>query len=140
MDKMTLRQYCDICKEIDELEERRLYYVAKIESIPVLDGQPKKRGLPGDPAGELAAKLADTCRDIEEKQCLLINRRQEIEEVISPLSSRERRIMRMHYFDGLSWSRVTYNIFGDKPDFKDRFDSYLRRIHRYHGAILKKIC
>ena len=50
-----------------------------------------------------------------------------------------RAVIRMHYFDGYAWPAVTDMIFGGKEDFLTKETTYLRRVHKIHGAALLDI-
>ena len=42
----------------------------------------------------------------------------------------------MRYFDRMSWPDVCEALFGDRVDYIEKYDSYMRRTLRIHGAAL----
>ena len=48
----------------------------------------------------------------------------------------EKAVIRMRYFDRASWPEVRDMLFGHKPDFDEKEETYLRRTHRVHESAL----
>ena len=66
--------------------------------------------------------------------------RAKIESLLKMLKhSDARAVIRMRYFDRDSWNGVTDTMFGSKEDFLGKEDTYLRRVHKIHGAALKNL-
>jgi hypothetical protein len=48
----------------------------------------------------------------------------------------QRQVLLARYMDGQGWQAITAAIFGDRCDFDEKAQSYLRRVHRIHGNAL----
>lgn len=58
-------------------------------------------------------------------------------EIINALPTPEQRqVLFARYVDGHAWCGVARLLFGRKPDFWDKMDSYERRVYRIHGEAL----
>ena len=136
MDKRLLLQYCDITQEILSLRQRREVILAALQAPPVVDGQPRGRGQ-SDPTQNAAIALADLAADIDSRIADLCAVERQIEDSIAALPPKYRRLMRHRYLDGLTWPRVTEKIYGQRDDFLDHFESYLRRVFRDHWQALR---
>ena len=54
-----------------------------------------------------------------------------LEEIIRHLRNPdERSVIRLRYLDRTDWSDVLEVMYGMKPDFNDKFDSYRRKMYR----------
>ena len=59
------------------------------------------------------------------------------EDVLDTLTkSDEKAVIRVRYHDRESWSAVSKILFGKRKDFSEKEESYLRRVHKLHGAAL----
>ena len=141
VNKNDLKQYPYIRAELKQLEDEIAELRSAIESPPktILDGMPKAKARNKDKMADLIAKLADLQTAYETKWDRLIELRREIETAIETLEPQDRLLMRYRYIEGMTWPRVTEKIYGYRPDFIDRFDSYRRTITNHHGSILNKL-
>ena len=63
-----------------------------------------------------------------------------LSELINGLPTPEQRqVLYARYFDGHAWAEVTAVVFGRRPDFLEKADSYTRRVFRIHGGALSKL-
>lgn len=63
--------------------------------------------------------------------------RRELSEIVEMLPLPEQRqVLFARYFDGHAWCGVAQLLFGRKPDFWTKHDSYERRVYRIHGEAL----
>ena len=51
----------------------------------------------------------------------------------------ERAVIRLRYFDCLTWDEVSYAIFGGCLDYADKAESYLRRTFRLHEKAIYQL-
>lgn len=51
----------------------------------------------------------------------------------------QRQVVLARYFDGHTWTEVTSVVFGKRPDFYEKAESYQRRIYRIHGNALSNM-
>lgn len=119
--KNRLQKYTELLAEI-EIEERRLKALQGSESI--------NRRLARAGIDDALNKLLDQ----EEKEY------EALTGTINALPSvEERQVMLARYMDGQDWRTITRAVFGGLPDFAEKEESYLRRIHRIHGRALVNI-
>lgn len=60
-----------------------------------------------------------------------------LSEIINDLPTPEQRqVLFARYVDGHAWCGVARILFGRKPDFWDKMESYERRVYRIHGEAL----
>lgn len=130
MTKEQLRAYKILRLERDKLAEHlanleEIIYSPKAQS---LNGMPRNASGVVCPTENLAIKhleLAKKYQDIVEE---LTARMAEIEKAIEPLDPRERTLIRLHYFQGLTWEEVAVEM------------GYTwRHVHRLHGKALAKL-
>ena len=143
MDKQHLREYACILNEIRDLERQREAAITELFSKKSKKGEedmPRGKGSTTDPVIAAVERREKFERQIDEKIDRLIDIKREIEEAVEDLPSRDRRLIRLRYIEELSWRRVVEELFGDRDDFLDRYDSYKRRVLRWHQKIIKKIC
>ena len=63
-----------------------------------------------------------------------------IDQSITGSCRAERRtVLKCRYADLFSWHETLEVMFARKPDFMDRYDTYERRMHKYHRDALEKI-
>jgi len=73
--------------------------------------------------------LAKECKEIKE-----------LEEGVQLLEEpNERQVIRMRYFDGLTWLEICEALFGKKKDYSERAETYERRTYKIHGTALVHI-
>ena len=53
--------------------------------------------------------------------------------------AQERMVLRLRYFDRCTWTDITDVLFGRRPDYDDKLESYTRRAQRLHGAALMSL-
>ena len=83
---------------------------------------------PSDPTAELAARHIALQEDYARTVEKLTEQMTEIEKAIEPLEPRERTLIRLHYFQGLTWEQVAVEM------------SYSwAQIHRIHSKALEKL-
>lgn len=51
----------------------------------------------------------------------------------------ERAVIRLRYFDRAEWDGITSVLFGDRPDYVDRLESYQNRTYKMHGRALLEL-
>lgn len=131
MTKAQLREYKTIRKERDEL----LRQIEALEAVVYgtkgqrLDGMP--RGGNGENSHIIDVKgdeLAELRQNYKAKVKELSDRMREIEQAIEPLAPTERTLVRLHYFQGLTWEQVAVEM-----------NYTWRHVHRLHGKALEKL-
>lgn len=127
MDKMTLRQYRHLLKEIRELEREKRHVLDRYLAPPQPTGMPGAHD-DGDRIGNVVAKRDKYQRLIDAKLDELIDLRRDIEQAIAELPSEDRRLIRLRYIEGWSWVRVA-----------DALHYSVRQVLRHHGRILQRM-
>lgn len=127
--KKRLSAYLDAKRECKQIEERLEVLNAKMVSVgsQKLDGMPRG-GSGGDPMPDM---LDTKNRLVERYMALgaeLMRTQLDIEEAIDWLDSRERRLMRYRYIDGLTWEQVCVAM-----------DYEWRQTHNIHAGALDKL-
>ena len=129
----------DLAHEIDVSLER-LAHLEDAMTTPKtssLDGMPHGSGSFGDRTASLVTQKDSIERMITEKRARLSAEQGDLESIVSRLKKAdERMVIRLRYFDCVSWPEVNAIMFGRKDDFEERDDVYLKRIFRYHGTAL----
>lgn len=130
MTKERLKAYRDIKRERDDLKRRVQELNAQLYKMRAqrLDGMP--RGGSGENC--VNEKLIDTkSKLLEMLTAKLVELDTEciaVEKAIKKLEPRERLLVRLHYFDGLTWDQVVIKM------------SYSwSQVHRIHGKALRKL-
>ena len=130
MTKAQLRAYKDLRRERDKLarmidEMERTIYGPKAVKY---DAMPRGGSGPSDPVAELAGRLLALREQYTETVAKLAAQMAEIEAAIDPLEPTERTIIRLHYFQGLTWEQVAVEM-----------NYTWRHVHRLHGKALEKL-
>lgn len=131
MTKADLRAYKDLRRERDKL----LRQIEELEAVVYgtkgqrLDGMP--RGGNGENSHIIDVKgdeLNELRQNYNAKVEELTARMLEIEQAIEPLEPTERTLIRLHYFQDLTWEEVAVEM------------GYCwRHVHRLHGRSLEKL-
>ena len=127
MDKMTLRQYRHLLKEMRELEREKKHVLDRYLAPPQPTGMPGAHD-DGDRIGNVVAKRDKYQRLIDAKLDELIDLRHDIEQAVAELPSEDRRLIRLRYIEGWSWVRVADALHYSK-----------RQVLRHHGRILQRM-
>lgn len=140
--KDWLIEYRNNERDLDNQSERLERLVMKMNSVGTqnLSDMPRTPTRTHDRIGDYLARR----EELEENIAATIKRqtatRTRIEELLSALKNPdEKAVIRGRYLDCLSWSDVSDLMFGGKPDFIGKEDSYLRRTHKIHGNALYHI-
>lgn len=130
MTKERLKTYIDIREERDDLNRRIKDIEDDLYALrsQLLDGMP--RGSSGE--NYVTEELIDQKEELlvmyKVKEGELTAELLVIETAIEKLEPRERRLVRLHYIDGLTWEQVAVEM------------TYSwRQVHRIHGEALEKL-
>lgn len=119
--KERLRNYSRLLAEIEILERR-------CEAVEGISGYRQKTARKG------------ILRHVEALKVSEQGEREKLAEMLNALhSEHQRQVILARYFDGHSWAQITALIFGNKPDFLERAESYMRRVFRIHGNALAEL-
>lgn len=130
MTKAQLREYKNLRQERDKLarmltELEEVIYSPKAQQ---LHGMPRNSSGALCPTENLALKHLDIEAKYKEAVEMLTAQMAEIEKAIEPLAPTERTLIRLHYFQGLTWEQVAVEM------------GYTwRHVHRLHGKALEKL-
>lgn len=131
MTKDRLRAYRDLLAERDQLQ-------TLMATLDAGKGDPRRQRLDGMPAGGKGGKGAalekgyETREQVlqvwEAKRAEMCGELLAIEHALDSLPSRERRVLRCYYIQGMTWEQVCAET------------AYSwRQVHRIHAAALKKL-
>lgn len=120
----TLRMERDRLVELIQGLEAALYG----PKLPTLDGMPRSGPVEGSRLENLAQKHLHLQQLYGKKVAELDKRMAEIEECIEPLEPTERTLIRLHYFQGLSWEEVAVKM-----------NYSWRHVHRIHSRIIQML-
>lgn len=125
----------DIDREIERLE----YLTSKMTGISaqVMNGMPRSSSMSTDRMADMLGRKEELEASIREAVERQAQKRKKIESIVRRLkNTEERQVIRMRYLDRTEWDEVLEIMFGSKPDFEDRFETYRRRMYRVHGTAL----
>lgn len=130
MTKAQLREYKDLRRERDTLARMLTELEAVIYSprAQQLHGMPRNSSGAPCPTENLALKHLELETKYQETVEKLTVQMAEIEQAIEPLEPTQRTLIRLHYFQGLTWEQVAVEM------------GYTwRHVHRLHGKALEKL-
>ena len=137
--KSRLMGYREMVREIESNSERLERLKSKMYAVGAqnISDMPKAPSHTGDRIADLVQEKTELEEEIrssvEEKRA----EKRALEGIIKHLRrSDERSVIRIRYFDCASWNEVVDVMFGDRPDFLDKEDIYLRRVYKLHGQAL----
>lgn len=129
-----------------ELTEERLDALrsrAKAPRLSNLDGMPHGDGFTADRVGDIVARIEETAAENSRLWRRVGDLRRERERAICQIKCRGfadlRGVLRLRYIDGESWPDTAFVLFGNRTDFPDREDSYVRRCFKLHGRALHEL-
>ena len=127
MDKLELRQYRGILREIEQLEAEKQRVLDSLLAPPNQVRQLQGRS-GTDRIGEAVARRETYQNLIDRKLDELLALREQIESAIQGLPAEERRLMRLRYIDGLTWEKIAVALHYS-----------IQHVWREHGRILQKM-
>lgn len=130
MIKERLKAYRQLKKESEDLERRIEARKAELYGPrgQRLDGMPRGGSGASDTREELIESKDELLATWLEAKAELDKKTLAIEKTISVLGPRERRLIRLYYFDGLTWEQVCVEM------------AYSwTQVHRIHGNALEKL-
>ena len=140
--KDWLIEYREKERDIDNQIERLERFIIKMTSVgaQVISGMPQAPGTAEDRIGGLVARKEELEGTIRSDVRKLGEKRKAVEGVLAQLKrSDERAVIRMRYIDRESWNTVAELMFGSRDDYEGKEDTYLRRVHKVHGAALQNM-
>ncbi len=143
--KQWLSRYSENEAQLGTTIERLEALRSRLKSpgSPTLSGMPHGGGYEGDQIGRMLGqieRLEEIAQEQLEKSRLLYA---EINNTIDQITGRKwpglRVVLKMRYLDGFSWEEINKILWGKKPDFDDRTESYMRRAFRLYSEALAAI-
>ena len=110
MTKQELKQYRNILKAIDRLEEEILMWRTRITSTAQSLEHIPKPTAHKDRIGDAIAEMESIRELIEEKYTELFEKRQAIEIAIASLNTADALIITMKYVDGKKWEQIAIDL------------------------------
>lgn len=137
--KEDLEYYMDLENEIDNQIERYERMKSKLEGIgsPVLSDMPKGSGSPVDRLTNMIQKKDELYEQLMESMAERDALKDKIKHAIAQIRrADERAVIRIRYLDRCQWKEVNEVLFGNRSDFDERMESYLRRCYYLHDNAL----
>ena len=140
--KAFLESYPKLQKRIDNTE-------ARLTALCLSMGEPSTPSYSGMPSGsrdgsskqerdvikkiELEEKLRDMYAEENRK-------REQIEAMIERMDKPdEQTVIEMHYLDNSKWRPISIALYGEKPDYDQHEQKYLKRTFKIHGSALQTL-
>lgn len=126
-----LDSYAKLCIEIRNTHERlvRMDSRALSPSAPVIANAPS-----GVMADKMGWRLSMREEVEAELDALLADRRcqyTQLESLVKRLDCpHEKQVIRLHFFDGMTWTEAAEVMFGHMGDIEENPERYIRRVHR----------
>lgn len=144
--KEWLNRYTDNERQLDNLIERIEALRSRLTSprSATLSGMPYGGGYEADFIGR---SLATVEALEEEAQGLLAQSRELYREINTTIDKSitgpgrpyRRTVLKCRYLDLFSWHETLEIMFARNADYMDRYDTYERRMHKYHRAALEQL-
>lgn len=140
--KDWLRRYQEAVRDSEALDSRVANARAKAEAARTshLDGMPHGGGFAGDTLGAALARIDELEGEAREARAHAVELYREIDTAIKGISGPGwpdmRAVLRVRYLDIEPWEGVTEVLFGQRDDYEEWQDSFLRRVHKIHGKAL----
>lgn len=140
--KNWLRRYQEAARDSEALDSRVANARAKAEAARTshFDGMPHGSGFAGDTLGAALARIGELEQEAQEARAHAVALYGEIDAAIKGISGPGwpdmRAVLQMRYLDGCRWIEIAELLFGQQDDYEERADSFLRRVHKIHGAAL----
>lgn len=140
--KQWLQRYGEAARDSAALDARAANARARVEAARTshLDGMPHGGGFAGDSLGAALARIDELEREAQEARAHALKLYHEIDAAIKKISGPgwpdQRAVLRVRYLDLERWEGVVEVLFGQRDDYEDRQESFLRRVHKIHGSAL----
>lgn len=136
--KEWLWRYKDLMDEYSRIRQRIVLLEQRARTVqsPHLDGTPNNGTKDFDRYGVILGQIEEM--KIEAGEMLAQSKAiyAEIKVTVAKISGRDaanrKAVILSRYLDLMPWENVTNILFGQKYDYLDREDTYLRRTHRIH--------
>lgn len=143
--KDWLKRYRDAARDSESLDNRIIALRSRLESPGAarLDGMPRTPGFDADRTGAALALLEELEGEAKQARARARKLYAEVEAAIKQINGPgwpdQRAVLRLRYLDGEKWESVASLLFGTSPDYEERQDSFVRRVHKTHAAALAAI-
>lgn len=136
--KSRLQAYLNACREL-ELQELRLDQkraaVGDIKS-PTLDAMPKAYSS-SDPNARKVLELLRLEERVKDLKTFVRDEHEALELAIQRMRNAEQRmVLRMKYFDGMSWDEINFVFYGERIDFLTEESRYRQQLYDIHSRAL----
>ena len=132
--KERLRRYSDLLDEIDMQRLRLDMMRADMGGLrsPSYDPQGSAQADP-DGVHRKAARAISLEERIEADELRAESEHGELERMVRRVPhAMERAVIRMRYFDRMSWDEVAFSLYGDRADYLDMASEYRQRVYKRH--------
>lgn len=119
-------------------------YSAMSEQTPLrainMDGMPHGNGASGDSAFFSTIEKVDTEKRIKELKFTIDRERAQIDALLNRLQYPiESKIIKMRYFQGMSWNEIKSAEYGRRADYYSNPAKYRDKVYKIHSSALRHI-
>lgn len=143
--KRWLQRYGEAARDSAALDARAANARARAEMARTshLDGMPHVTGYAGDSLGTALARIDELEAEAQASRAHAVTLYHEIDAAVKQITGPGwpdmRAVLRVRYLDLEPWEGVAEVLFGQRDDYEEKADSFLRRVHKIHGAALGKL-
>ena len=136
-----LQSYMDLIRKISRAEQR-------IDNFRVTMYDPKTTSYSDMPkaSGDGTSRqermvmrlnsMQESLKELASKENVLYKR---IDDAIMEMRAERGALLSFRYLDGMKWSEVSLELFGEDPDYEDHEDRYVKRTFREHKEALLEL-
>lgn len=137
--KKRLNAFTQLQRTIDFKIERLARMEEKAQSVggQTLSDMPKAPGYTGDRMTDTVARIVDLESEIRRDRAQERAEYETIKMIAAGMEKAdERAVIELRYLDGAKWEEVSEVLYGNREDFDDKRDYFLRQTFKKHGAAL----
>lgn len=137
--KKRLNAFTQLQRTVDFKIERLARMEEKAQSVggQTLSDMPKAPGYTGDRMTDTVARIVDLENEIRRDRAQEAAEYETIKMIAAGMEKAdERAVIELRYLDGAKWEEVSEVLYGNREDFDDKRDYFLRQTFKKHGAAL----
>ena len=144
-ERMTPKEFLQQYRDANDAINAKLDQIHRLRDLATkttqtLSGTQVKSSGSQDKLAAIVEKIVDMETEVDDAIDDLQKTKRQVETAITEVPNvKQRAVLMRRYINGDPWPRICTAIFGNRTDFQDRYDSYLRTIYRWHGYALKNI-
>ena len=141
---MTAKEYLSQYRDADREIQAKVDQIARLRDLAThitsMSTGDRVQSSPENKIERICAKIADMETEVDEEIDKLQETKTSVERAISSVpDAKQRTVLERRYINGERWPRICTAIYGNRVDFQDCYDSYLRTLYRIHGRALLSV-